>query len=270
MKRAPTPALPPACETVVERLGAEGDGVAVHPETGATLFLPFTLPGERVLATITHKRGDGWAGTAQVLEPSPARAEAPCPHFTACGGCTVQHLDDGAYVAWKTGLLAASLARAGFGDVPLAPMVRTQPGGRRRMDLALRRVPGGVVVGLHAPRSERVIDIGGCAVLAPALSALIPALRALLRTLATPRREGRGVKPSARSSCRACTLRTSSMAPPKDTSSAMPARASSVQSTSSHRVPRTGFTPSRSDAAVEAAALRRRTSSACIGSRTAS
>lgn len=193
MKRAPTPALPPACETVVERLGAEGDGVAVHPESGAALFLPFTLPGERVLATMTHKRGDGWAGIAQVLEPSPARAEAPCPHFTACGGCTVQHLDDGAYVAWKTGLLAASLARAGFGDVPLAPMVRTQPGGRRRMDLALRRVPGGVVVGLHAPRSERVIDIGGCAVLAPALSALIPALRALLRTLATPRREGSAV-----------------------------------------------------------------------------
>jgi 23S rRNA (uracil1939-C5)-methyltransferase len=186
------PALPARCETVVTRIGSEGDGIAAHPDGGA-LFLPFTLPGERVRATATHKRGEGWAGTAEVLEASPARVDAPCPHFTACGGCAVQHWDDGAYAAWKTGLLQAGLARAGFPNAVLAPLQRTPPGARRRMDLALRRVPGGVVVGLHAPKSERVIDIGGCTVLAPALSALIPALRALLRTLSSPRREGSAV-----------------------------------------------------------------------------
>lgn len=186
------PELPPACETTVERLGVEGDGVARHPAGGA-LFLPFTLPGERVRAVPTHKRGEGWAGNAEVLEASAERVAAPCPHFTACGGCMVQHWEDGAYAAWKTGLLAGGLARAGFGDVALAPLQRTPPRARRRMDLALRRVPGGVVVGLHAPRSELVIDIGGCPVMAPALSALIPALRALLRSLSSPRREGSAV-----------------------------------------------------------------------------
>lgn len=190
MSREP---LPPPCETAIARLGSEGDGIGTHPETGAPLFLPFTLPGERVRAVATHKRGEGWAGTAEVLEAAPARVAAPCPHFTACGGCAVQHMDDAAYAGWKRGLLEAALARAGFADVPVAPLRRTPPGGRRRMDLAIRRIPGGVAVGLHAPRSERVIDIGGCAVLAPALSALIPALRALLRTLGTPRREGSAV-----------------------------------------------------------------------------
>jgi len=191
--KASRPEFPAACETTVERLGVEGDGVARHPEGGAALFLPFTLPGELVRAVVTHKRGEGWAGTAEVLEASAERVEAPCPHFTACGGCAVQHWDDGAYAAWKSGLLAGGLARAGFAQAELAPLRRTPPGARRRMDLAIRRVPGGVVVGLHAPRSERVIDIGGCPVLAPALSALIPALRAMARSLSTPRREGSAV-----------------------------------------------------------------------------
>ena len=177
----------------MERLGVEGDGIAAHPDNGAPLYLPFTLPGERVRAVATHKRGDGWAGTAEVLAPAAGRVAAPCPHFTACGGCAVQHMDDDAYAAWKTGLLRAALGRAGYAEAVVAPLHRTPPGGRRRMDLAIRRIPGGVAVGLHAPRSERVIDIGGCAVLAPALSALIPALRALLRTLGTPRREGSAV-----------------------------------------------------------------------------
>jgi len=188
-----TPNLPPPAEVTVTRLGTEADGLATHPGNGATLFLPFTLPGETVRATPTHKRGEGWAGQAEILTASPARVSPPCPHFTACGGCTLQHWDDAAYAGWKSGLLATALARAGFPDAPIAPLLRTPPAARRRMDLAIRRIPGGVTLGLHAPRSEQVIDIGGCPVLAPALTALIPTLRALLRRLSSPRREGSAV-----------------------------------------------------------------------------
>jgi len=171
----------------------EGDGLAVHPATGAALYLPFTLPGERVRAEATHRRGEGFAGIAEVLAPAAERVAAPCAHFGACGGCALQHMRDDAYAAWKTGLLAGALARAGYGDAAIAPLRRTPPGGRRRMDLALRRVPGGVAVGLHAARSERVVDLDECPVLAPALAALIPALRGLLRRLSVPRRAGSAV-----------------------------------------------------------------------------
>ena len=190
--RRAAPTLPLPAETTIIRLGVEADGIAEHPNGGA-LFLPFTLPGETVRATPTQKRGEGWAGNAEILVPSPARVTAPCPHFTACGGCVLQHWDDTAYAAWKSELLTAALARAGFTAPPVAPLHRTSPGTRRRVDLAIRRIPDGVALGLHAPRSDRVIDIGGCPVLAPALSALIPALRALFRRLSSPRREGSAV-----------------------------------------------------------------------------
>ncbi len=184
------PTLPAPCETTITRLGAEADGLATHPETGKPLFIPFTLPGETVRATPTHKRGEGWAATADILTPSPDRVPPPCPHFTACGGCSLQHLSDPAYVAWKTALLTAALARAGFPDTPIGALHRTPPATRRRMDLAVRRIPGGITLGLHAPRSTTVIDIGGCPILDPKLYALLPTMRALFRTLSSPRREG--------------------------------------------------------------------------------
>ena len=74
--------LPPPAEVTVTRLGTEADGIATHPDDGAALFLPFTLPGESVRATATHKRGEGWAGHAEILAPSPDRIAPPCPHFT--------------------------------------------------------------------------------------------------------------------------------------------------------------------------------------------
>ena len=81
------------------------------------------------------------------MPPTSPRGEGPsptCPHFGTCGGCTLQHLQDAAYIAHKCDLLATSLRRAGFTDVTLSPPVRTGPGERRRMDLAARRTRSGV------------------------------------------------------------------------------------------------------------------------------
>lgn len=186
------PALPAPCTVTITRMGADGDGVAADAE-GRPLYLATTLPGETVRATLTHRRGEGWAGSAEILSASPERVAPPCPHFGACGGCSVQHWADDAYAAWKVALLVAALNRAGFADPPIAPLIRVAPGSRRRMDLAVRRVPEGVVMGLHGARSGAVVDITSCAVLHPTLSDLIAPLRTLLRGLAGLRREGSAI-----------------------------------------------------------------------------
>ena len=157
-------------------------------------YIPFTLPGEMVRATIAAKRGDGWAGVADaILTPSPQRVAAPCPHFGTCGGCVLQHWEAGPYGAWKVGQLEAALRRAGFGDTPLEPLVTPSPGLRRRIDLAVRRHPGGVTLGLHRHRSADVVDLSTCLVLAPALVALFAPLRELLRRLNGLKREASAV-----------------------------------------------------------------------------
>src|SRR6476469_2773509 len=98
----PKPPSGPPAELVIEAMGGEGDGVAAGPA-----FVPFTLPGERVIAA-----GSGERRTlVEVLQPSPERVEPPCPHFFACGGCALQHWEHGAYLAWKVERLAVTLAR---------------------------------------------------------------------------------------------------------------------------------------------------------------
>ena len=168
-------------EVVVERIGADGDGVATLPD-GTTVYLPGTLPGERVRVR------DG-----EILAASPDRVTPPCLHFGTCGGCALQHFRDDAYIAWKSALLEAALTRAGFSKIPMSVAARTPARSRRRMDLAIRRRGGTITLGLHAARGGEVVDLHECHVLHPALFALVEPLRQALRGVAALRREGSAI-----------------------------------------------------------------------------
>jgi len=178
------------CTVRIERVGAEGDGIARHPD-GAPLYVPLTLPDELVRARPISMRRGGWAAALEeVLQPSRDRVEPPCPHFGACGGCVLQHWREDAYLAWKSELLRGALVRAGFTDPPIAPIARTRPGSRRRMDLAVRRAGGRVLVGLHRLRGTEIVDLGTCLVLHPALVRLIEPMRHLLAGLSGLHQKG--------------------------------------------------------------------------------
>src|SRR5262245_4769407 len=161
-------------ELTIEALGAGGDGVA-HA-AGEPVYVPWTLPGERVRARPVAPRR---ALPVEWLARAPGRAEPACRHFGAGGGCALRHLAAAAYLGWKLDRAREALARAGFPDAPLAALVRARPGTRRRASFAARRVGDGAVLGFHAPLSAEIVDVAECAVLAPALVALVPALRAL-------------------------------------------------------------------------------------------
>lgn len=167
----------------VERIGADGDGVA--DLTGdRSLFLACTLPGELVQPGPVVKRGDGFAADADIIEPSPDRVTPPCPHFGPCGGCSLQHWADAPYAAWKAGRAAAAIG------LPTISMARTPPATRRRMDLGIRRVGSTIQIGLHRRRSTDIVDMHACPILHPTLFALIQALRPVLLRLEGLKRSG--------------------------------------------------------------------------------
>jgi 23S rRNA (uracil1939-C5)-methyltransferase len=64
-------------EVRIERLGAQGDGVAQGPD--GPLFVPFTLPGE--LVSVAAEPGEARAEPLAILAPSPERIAPICPHF---------------------------------------------------------------------------------------------------------------------------------------------------------------------------------------------
>lgn len=171
-------------ELTIDAVAAQGDGVA--SSGGRTIFVPYTAPGDRIRAQpIDAER----AQLVELLSAGPHRAAPPCPHFGPgkCGGCALQHLDDGFYNEWKQAALAGVLGRAGLSGFTFNPMARTASGQRRRAEL-LVRIPSrkekaagaGVTLGFHVRASRDAVTIGPCPVLTPALENLLPVLRAFL------------------------------------------------------------------------------------------
>ncbi len=160
-------------ELMIARMGAAGDGVA--DGEGAPVHVPFTLPGERVLARVEGGRGDG----TQVLQSSAERAEPPCPHFGACGGCALQHWAERPYLDWKSDLIRLALAREGLETEILRPYA-APPGTRRRLALHARPGREGEArLGFKARGSWRLVEIAACPIADPRLVNALPALRRL-------------------------------------------------------------------------------------------
>ncbi len=104
----------------------------------------------------------------------------------------MQHWAPAAQAGWKRDRLREALSRAGYADAVVAETVTTPPGRRRRADFAVRRGPDGVALGFHLAGSAQVLDIAGCAVLDPRITALIDPLREMLRRLARAAAGGLG------------------------------------------------------------------------------
>lgn len=173
------PLRQPELELTVTALGGRGDGIAEH--RGTAVFLPLTVPGDRVRVALGERRGEGIAGEAlELLASGPDRAEPPCPHFGACGGCQVQHLRPEAYAAWKADLAAQALARRGLDTAVLTPLAALPPAGRRRAVFAARRGRSAVFLGFNERLSHRIVDLETCLVVRPEIAALLPRLRPVL------------------------------------------------------------------------------------------
>jgi len=150
----------------IERLGHRGDGISAGP-----IFVPLTLPGEVVAGEITGDRIE----VPKIVTPSPDRVRPPCAHFKTCGGCALMHAS-GAFVAgWKAGVIATALAAHDL-SAPIRPTATSPARSRRRATLSGRRTKKGALVGFHARRSDTIVPLTECHVLAPRLFALLPTL----------------------------------------------------------------------------------------------
>lgn len=78
-------------ETQIQDIAFGGEGVGRYNDF--VVFVPFTIPGEKVLVEIAEvKKNFARAFLLKVLEPSPHRIEPLCEYFGDCGGCQYQHI----------------------------------------------------------------------------------------------------------------------------------------------------------------------------------
>lgn len=157
----------------IEKLVYGGDGLA--RSDGRVVLTPYVLPGESVRAKVQRAKNDLLRGSLTgIVEPSPARIEAPCPYFQRCGGCHYQHTSYENQIEQKRLILLEVLKRVGRiefeGEVRL---VTGEPWHyRNRSQLHIHNG----AAGYFASGSHEVVPIDHCPISSPKLNEAITAL----------------------------------------------------------------------------------------------
>ena len=80
-------------EGIVEKVDFPNKGRVYIKEEDRYVIVKNVVPGQKVRVSVNKVRGEKAEGRLlEVLEPSAAEQEPPCPHFGQCGGCTYQNL----------------------------------------------------------------------------------------------------------------------------------------------------------------------------------
>lgn len=161
-----------------------GDAVGRDPDSGVAVFAWPAIKGEEATVAISSKRHNLMRGlVADVIEPSPLRAEPPCPYFGVCGGCHWQHIQYGGQVQFKHDILRSQLARAGGIEDPDA--VLKPPIGSPR-DLHYRNSshfaidPATHTLSYFKRESHSIIPVSACPISNEGINATIPLVNSML------------------------------------------------------------------------------------------
>lgn len=172
----------------IDTLATGGAGVG-SLEDGLRVFVPATVPGDRVVAAVQRDVRPARGKLVRIVEPSPDRRDAPCPHVERCGGCDFMHITETAQqkahadivrnaVEHATGLSCPTI-RVHVAHAPLQY--------RTRARLFVRTERHGVRVGYRGSATNLVVDVDTCAVLHPSIA---PALEDLRLVFAGSKGEG--------------------------------------------------------------------------------
>lgn len=168
-------------ELDIASLSNQGEGVG--RVDGWVVFVPFTLPGERVKARIyRNDKNCSHADLVEVITPSADRVEPVCPVFGYCGGCQYQHLNYEAQLAWKTEQVADLLRLQAGLDQPVNPAIPSpQLYGYRSKITPHFHKPKDAKMGnigfLRAGSRSEVCDIRTCPIAMEPINDALPLLR---------------------------------------------------------------------------------------------
>jgi 23S rRNA (uracil1939-C5)-methyltransferase len=169
----------PAGQNLVEIEKPVYGGAFLARAEGKAIFVPLTLPGERVRIRITqNKSGYSTAELSEILTPSPQRIAPQCPHFGICGGCHYQHTGYDSQLSFKQAILRETLERAGVQPPEEIGVLSANPWAyRNRIRIAFDAAGN---PGYRGRKSHTVIPIRECPI---AASLLLSAAQAVGESL---------------------------------------------------------------------------------------
>ena len=165
-------------KVTIGELGGRGDGITTLD--GKSIFIPFSAPGDKVDIKVDGNKGR----LRHIHHSSSHRVDAKCKHFTKCGGCAVQHINEKYYRLWKSGLVRTALENQGFKNIDIRPLEMSSLHSRRRTTFhVIGRNDGNIVLGYAEKGSHNLIDLDECPILVSEIVNFISPLKVFLKTL---------------------------------------------------------------------------------------
>ena len=146
---------------VINNYGCNAEGVARFD--GKTVFVPYSLVGENVDATIIKDNSTFCIGKiTNIKNKSKERVEPVCPYFAKCGGCNLQHTNYQNSLDIKTQIVQNAITNIGKIDYTIP---KTKPSPKQyhyRNKVAFPINPKTRKVGMYRLSSHKIVDIDNC------------------------------------------------------------------------------------------------------------
>ncbi|MBQ4578167.1 MAG: 23S rRNA (uracil(1939)-C(5))-methyltransferase RlmD [Clostridia bacterium] len=152
------------CIITVHGYTAEGMGVGRTHE-GMAVFVPGAARGDKLeVLLVKVLKNYAFGKILNILEPSPHRVEADCPHFGKCGGCDFRHLTYEEELWLKARRVHDAMTRIGGFDLPV-PDITGSPDidrYRNKGQFPVGTGETGTVYGFFRSRSHQLIPLTDC------------------------------------------------------------------------------------------------------------
>lgn len=161
-------------DVTITALSTSAEGIA--REDGKVMFVPFTLPGETWEVEVVESKKKYSRSVPLTLmhenDSQPVqRVEAPCPVYTQCGGCQMQHIEYAQQLELKQQWLQETFQRIGHLDVNVKPVISAnQWEYRNKAVFSLIHNSGSIALAFHAANNpNRFIPVQDCMICDPVI-----------------------------------------------------------------------------------------------------
>lgn len=168
-------------KTKILNYGCNGEGVAKIDNQ--IVFLPYTLKDEQITATIINDKRKFLIGKpVDILNKNKARIEAPCPYFTKCGGCQLQHAQYKHTLEVKQNIVQDAITNIGKLDFKVSPCIPSNLTYNYRNKFAMPINPKTKKLGMYRTNSHSIVDIEHCLLQKEKINKLITVFNQYLQT----------------------------------------------------------------------------------------